>query len=143
MRIDQPKVSRERPKKVGCLKNLLLFEYVNPVFRRTSGRRAPVALRPDTRWPDPVAPPRQPPRQRQEIESRLSYNWDYPSILSFPFLIAEPLISPLMSAPHCRTNHSAVTVCFEDTGWLGATPYLRSLALPHQHPPEVMADSMF
>jgi hypothetical protein len=37
MKIDQPKLS-ERIEEAGCSKNLLLFEYVIPVFPRTSGR---------------------------------------------------------------------------------------------------------
>ena len=31
---------------------------------------------------------------------------------------------------------------FFDTGWPGVTPYLRFLALPHQQPPKVTANSM-
>ncbi len=42
-----------------------------------------------------------------------------------------------------RALHSVAVVYFEDTGRSGVTPYLRFLALPHQHPPKVMVDSMF
>ena len=38
---------------------------------------------------------------------------------------------------------SLAVVHLGDIGWLGVTPYLRFLALPHQQPPRVMASSMF
>jgi hypothetical protein len=57
---------------------------------------------------------------------------------------AKILAVRLLGAPPGRMldHYQAQAAYFEDTGWVGLTPYLRFLALPHQQPPRVTATSM-
>jgi len=43
---------------------------------------------------------------------------------------------------HSNVGPPAAVVYLDDVSWSGLTPYLRFLALPHQQPPKVMANSI-